>query len=234
MKTPSIGRIVLFVLAAAQVSAINHEREQSGGVLSGNTVKEGDVFPMIVVRAWGDSPESAVNGKLLLDGTDTLWLTSVTATKEPTPGSFYWPDVAPVLVHTDSGPRTDAVSASASGGDPEPGELSATASRGTFGDAVEALKQGKRVARMGWNGKGMFLWLNKGITDSLPSRETHIDGVSDHLFDLGDDGVVTRLPNVNMRAATGSTVTGWLASQTDILAEDWEILPDDPAADDVA
>ena len=40
-------------------------------------------------------------------------------------------------------------------------------------------------------------------------------------------GTITRLPNLNMRAATGSTVTGWLASQTDILAEDWVDLDAD-------
>lgn len=94
----------------------------------------------------------------------------------------------------------------------------------SFGDALEALKKGYRIARKGWNGKGMFIYLNKGSTPSLPSRETTIEGISDHLFELGDDDTVTRLPNINMQAATGSIVMGWLASQTDILAEDWEIL----------
>lgn len=94
----------------------------------------------------------------------------------------------------------------------------------TFGDALAALKEGKRAAREGWNGKGMFIFLNKGSVASLPERDTTIEGISDHLFELGDDGTVTRLPNLNMRAASGSTVTGWLASQTDLLAEDWEIL----------
>ena len=96
----------------------------------------------------------------------------------------------------------------------------------SFGEALEYLKNECRIARAGWNGKGMFIYLNKGSTTSLPSRETTIEGISDHLFELGDDDTVTRLPNINMRAASGSTVTGWLASQTDILAEDWEILAD--------
>lgn len=94
----------------------------------------------------------------------------------------------------------------------------------TFGQAIEALKAGKAVARSGWNGKGMFLFLNKGSASALPDRGTTIEGISDHLFDLGDDGTVTRLPNINMRAASGSTVTGWLASQADLLAEDWTII----------
>ena len=94
----------------------------------------------------------------------------------------------------------------------------------TFGDIIAALKEEKRAAREGWNGKGMFIFLNKGSTPTLPDRDSTIEGISANLFELGDNGTVTRLPNINMRAATGSTVTGWLASQTDMLAEDWEIL----------
>ena len=96
----------------------------------------------------------------------------------------------------------------------------------SFGDALESLKKGYRIARAGWNGKGMFIHLNKGSTPSLPDRETTIEGISDHLFELGDDDTVTRLPNINMQAASGSIVTGWLASQADMLADDWAILTD--------
>jgi hypothetical protein len=68
----------------------------------------------------------------------------------------------------------------------------------------------------------MWLWLNKG---SYPMGEPDgSEGISGQLFDRGDVGTVRRLPNINMRAATGSTVTGWLASQTDMLAEDWMIV----------
>ena len=103
-----------------------------------------------------------------------------------------------------------------------------------FGQAIEALKQGVAVARSGWNGKGMFIYLNKGSVDgdafgfkngAAPSsgHPTTVDGVSLGLFACGDTGTVVRLPNINMRAASGATVTGWLASQTDMLAEDWEV-----------
>ena len=94
----------------------------------------------------------------------------------------------------------------------------------TFGLALEALKQGHCVARAGWNGKNMFIYLNKGshhFAEVSTPGFTHIEGVKRELFELGDTGTITRLPNINMRAATGSTVTGWLASQTDMLAEDW-------------
>ncbi len=101
----------------------------------------------------------------------------------------------------------------------------------TFGSAIQALKNGKRVAREGWNGKGMFIYLNKGSFDfSIPSKDIlseecfTIGGVCQELFEKGDGGTITRMPNLNMKAADNSIVTGWLASQTDILAEDWNIL----------
>jgi len=110
----------------------------------------------------------------------------------------------------------------------------------TFGHALEALKGGAKVARSGWNGKGMFLSLNKGAFDGemlgfdsgqQPAADhlSTIDGVRLGLFEAGDDGIVTRLPNINMRTASGATVTGWLASQTDMLAEDWCIVAEDSA-----
>jgi len=93
----------------------------------------------------------------------------------------------------------------------------------TFGQALEALKAGHAIARAGWNGKRMFVYLNRGSVcgDSIADV---IDGVDRSLFDDGDTGTTTRLPNINMRAASGATVTGWLASQTDMLAEDWTVV----------
>lgn len=97
-----------------------------------------------------------------------------------------------------------------------------------FGYAIEELKQGKRISRSGWNGKGMFVFLNMGnIAEPVPINPdglTLVEGIRQDLFVLGDKGTTTRLPNINMKAASGSTVTGWLASQTDMLAEDWCIL----------
>lgn len=105
----------------------------------------------------------------------------------------------------------------------------------SFGQALDAIKAGVAVARAGWNGKGMFLFLNKGSFDGgklgfapgdqpQSGHQSTIDGVKLDLFDAGDDGTVTQLPSINMRSASGSTVTGWLASQTDMLAEDWSAL----------
>lgn len=103
-----------------------------------------------------------------------------------------------------------------------------------FGKALRLLKGGHRIARKGWNGKGMFVYLNKGSFDGsmlgFPTGEnpifghsSSIDGIGLGLFESGDTGTVTRLPNINMRSASGAIVTGWLASQTDMLATDWMV-----------
>lgn len=92
-----------------------------------------------------------------------------------------------------------------------------------FGQAIDVLKTGGRVARTGWNGKNMFLFLEKGSFPYGP-RPDLVDGVDSDLFDFGDSGTVPRMPHISMQAASGATVTGWLASQTDILADDWKEL----------
>lgn len=74
----------------------------------------------------------------------------------------------------------------------------------TFGGALEALKEGRRVMRSGWNGKGMWIFLVRNWT-SLP---------------LSDSGDSPTLSFIAMSTVDGSIVP-WLASQTDILAEDW-------------
>lgn len=82
----------------------------------------------------------------------------------------------------------------------------------TFGLAIEALKAGKLVARAGWNGKGMWLGLVLGY-DYNP-----------------DDGKATtyalgclKLPWIGMKTADNKFVP-WLASQTDMLADDWVLV----------
>lgn len=75
--------------------------------------------------------------------------------------------------------------------------------KNTFGDAIWALKKGERVARSGWNGKGMWLLLVE------PEGEN----------ELG----IEMLPWIGMKTADEKFVP-WLASQTDVLAEDWVIL----------
>lgn len=98
-----------------------------------------------------------------------------------------------------------------------------------FGAAIRHVKAGRSIRRAGWNGKGMFVYLHLGSHDAKETDAPLISGISRALFVNGATGTVTRLPNLNMRAADGATVTGWLASQTDLLAEDWEVVPAEAA-----
>lgn len=70
----------------------------------------------------------------------------------------------------------------------------------TFSEALVSLKSGRTVARIGWNGKGMWIALQ------TPDEHSKMS-----------------LPYIYMSTADGSLVP-WLASQTDLLADDWIIL----------
>lgn len=88
-----------------------------------------------------------------------------------------------------------------------------------FGAAIKALKDGKKVCREGWNGKGMYLWL---LPESVVKRECVKDK---KLLDaFGDSDELTCCGSIRMFTADKKVVTGWLASQTDMLAEDWMIV----------
>lgn len=92
----------------------------------------------------------------------------------------------------------------------------------TFGLAIEALKAGKRVARAGWNGKGMWLAYTPG-SEFAPEHAKLGHAAAFRAKEAPSENV-RLLPHIDMRAAEGSMVIGWLASQTDMLAEDWIIL----------
>jgi hypothetical protein len=91
-----------------------------------------------------------------------------------------------------------------------------------FGQAIEALKQGKLVTRSGWNGKGMFLFQRPADTlpiGVIPNVKSLPQAVKDYYAEKSAD--VTFTAYICMKAADDTIVNGWLASQTDILAEDW-------------
>jgi len=92
----------------------------------------------------------------------------------------------------------------------------------TFGDAIAALKSGKRVSRAGWNGKDMYLWLlPAAMVKAEWCREPHLKAMAE-----ANGGEIEALGSIRMMTADKKVLTGWLASQTDVLAEDWTILPD--------
>ncbi|WP_077735852.1 DUF2829 domain-containing protein [Bacillus sonorensis] len=82
-----------------------------------------------------------------------------------------------------------------------------------FGTALFLLKKGYKVARRGWNGKGMFLYYVPA--NSYPAQT---EAAKEHFGDMVDYGAY-----IAMKTAQGNVVP-WLASQTDVLAEDWEII----------
>jgi len=90
-----------------------------------------------------------------------------------------------------------------------------------FGDAIRALKEGKKVGRKGWNGKNMFLFLLPAGT--IPKAAIHDPKLREILEGNGKDHFEA-LGSIRMKTADDKILTGWLASQTDILAEDWEIV----------
>jgi len=88
-----------------------------------------------------------------------------------------------------------------------------------FGQALSLLKSGGRVRRKGWNGRGMFIFLVPGSVFQVnrpPLLGIYPEGTT-----------VEYCPHVDMKTADGKVVP-WLASQTDILAEDWEEVDKKP------
>lgn len=84
-----------------------------------------------------------------------------------------------------------------------------------FGGALAALRVGDRVARAGWNGKGMFLYLVQG---------SHFKVNRAPLLGIYPEGTgIDYRPHIDMVTADGSVVP-WVASQTDLLADDWYIV----------
>ena len=91
---------------------------------------------------------------------------------------------------------------------------------GTFGQAIESLKFGKKVARKGWNGKGMFLWLKPGtMVKSEWCHDPELKAIADK-----NGGEIEALGTICMKTADDKILSGWLASQSDILAHDWVLM----------
>lgn len=89
-----------------------------------------------------------------------------------------------------------------------------------FGEALEALKQGKKVAREGWNGKGMYIWLMPAASVKAEwCKEPHLKALAEY-----NGGEIEALGTIRMLTADKKILTGWLASQTDMLSEDWVIV----------
>jgi hypothetical protein len=85
-----------------------------------------------------------------------------------------------------------------------------------FGDALRALKNGDRVTRSGWNGKGMFVVHQRGYPDGIPINANTAGATG-----IEQGTVCVFRPYLMMCTVDGSFVP-WVISQSDALAEDWE------------
>lgn len=95
-----------------------------------------------------------------------------------------------------------------------------------FGQAIEALKAGHRVCRSGWNGKGMFLILVAGTPEAQLREGTPYFEAAKLAPDFS--GFAEILPHIDMWTTNAegrrAFLPGWLASQTDMLSDDWQVL----------
>lgn len=90
-----------------------------------------------------------------------------------------------------------------------------------FSEALARLKNGARVAREGWNGKNMWLTLSPG---GVVPFEQFWAPHNKAFAKEQPQGRAEVLPYITMKTADDKIVP-WLASQTDLLAEDWVLLP---------
>jgi hypothetical protein len=84
-----------------------------------------------------------------------------------------------------------------------------------FSECLRLIKTGQRMKRIGWNGKGMYITYKPGYPDGIPCNKATAVA---HGFIEGD--IITYGPYLEMYTASGRIVP-WLASQSDLLAEDW-------------
>lgn len=92
-----------------------------------------------------------------------------------------------------------------------------------FGQAIEALKSGKKVAREGWNGKGMFILQAGGYRVHKDNLRPGGPITKEFLESRGVDEMIIQ-NHFDMWTAQNQYQTGWLASQSDMQADDWIIV----------
>lgn len=87
-----------------------------------------------------------------------------------------------------------------------------------FSEALKQVKAGKRIARDGWNGKGMFVVYQKGYPQGIPcNKQTAI------AWGLNEGDLFKCEPYLQIKMANGSH-SMWLPSINDVLAEDWYVV----------
>lgn len=87
-----------------------------------------------------------------------------------------------------------------------------------FGEALKAVKAGKRITREGWNGKGLFVVYQKGYPDGIPCNKQTAEA-----WGMQEGELFKCDPYLQINITDGSHAM-WVPSIRDCLAEDWMIL----------
>lgn len=127
-----------------------------------------------------------------------------------------------LVVYPDSSPNTDAYDGYVSWSPKTQADVAYKPTDAmTFGDAIHMLKLGHKVAREGWNGKGMWLVLVPGTENIKPVAGTPYSRA-------GLTEEIQILPHIDMYTVDSrgrrAMLPGWLASQSDMLSEDWVVV----------
>ena len=92
-----------------------------------------------------------------------------------------------------------------------------------FGEAIEHAHRGEKIARHGWNGKGMYVYLTEGR--GIPTDKWVARIPSQELTEAEKKmGYVIIKPHLDMKTAQDTRIIGWSATQTDMLADDWYVV----------
>ena len=95
-----------------------------------------------------------------------------------------------------------------------------------FGEALAHARKGRKIARHGWNGKNMYVYMTKGRL--LPVDAWEVWMPSQELTEIEKEkGFVNIMPHLDMKSAQDTRIIGWLASQTDMLSDDWYVVDDE-------
>lgn len=95
-----------------------------------------------------------------------------------------------------------------------------------FEEALAHARAGKRIARLGWNGKGMYVYMTKGQLLPVDAWEARMP--SQELTEVEKEkGYVNIMPHLDMLSAQGTRIIGWLASQSDMLTFDWYVVDEE-------
>lgn len=94
-----------------------------------------------------------------------------------------------------------------------------------FGEALAHARKGRKIARRGWNGKGMYVYLKPGRIIPLEMWQVTMPSEKP-TEEEKKKGYVVVNPHLDMMNAQGERTIGWLASQTDMLIDDWYLVDD--------